>query len=374
MAGAVRRNLIRFRDHQINFLFHHLGPNLKIMTALIEFKHLLAKHQAEIDAGTLVKDRDGNMTPMTRERVAEMTAAFTNADFGGLNLAREGHSPTVPFMKSDPERPAQRRSATAQHLARLLLLAPDWTESNVQTLWKTFPGLNRDKAERSVYQQMWARVFLRAGAAIVLFNYLMSLGDDDDFAERYQKAWKSGRLRWLDVDITPIARKLGADADRRTYFSLLGHFKDPIKWLYNDKPGERDVVLPTRAMKHKASILVGPILEAAEGSDWADRPFTTWREFFGIDDKGIYQTTRAGHYRAGQPKGGKDQWQTVAFRWGGADHSVGVAQIPSFVLNQAKGVLPIPVQNLTGFAMGEMDMFSAWAKSLGFATGQAREE
>jgi len=43
-------------------------------------------------------------------------------------------------------------------------------------------------------------------------------------------------------------------------------------------------------------------------------------------------------------------------------------QLPSFLTSQAKGVLPIPVQNGVGFLAGEMDGFDALTKSVGLMT------
>ena len=50
-------------------------------------------------------------------------ANLINDDFGGLHLQRMGRNPTW------------------QHILRLFLLAPDWTESNVRTMVKAINAL-----------------------------------------------------------------------------------------------------------------------------------------------------------------------------------------------------------------------------------------
>ena len=86
----------------------------------------------------------------------------------------------------------------------------------------------------------------------------MALIDDDDeetkgandrFIRNYQDAWKDGQMRWMDLNITPIYKALGGKTLKRKYFSLLGHFKDPVKFVARDKPTERvriGLVSPTR--------------------------------------------------------------------------------------------------------------------------------
>ncbi len=177
----------------------------------------------------------------------------------------------------------------------------------------------------------------------------------------YRRQWEEGNLRWLDVDITPLAKAAGAKVERRQrkYFSVLGHFRDPVKF----------VVHPVKSAKHKSSVLGSFVLEALTGTDWAGRGFTTFSEILGIDDKGTYK--RSGKksdgstYEEGDPKGGQLAGQTVS--WGNRG-ALEYSQIPSFMLAQGKGVLPIQIQNLIGFLAGEMDGFDAVTKSMGLMT------
>ena len=68
------------------------------------------------------------------------------------------------------------------------------------------------------------------------------------------------------------------------------------------------------------------------------------------------------------------RFETVADVYGGAQHALTLEQMPSFALSQVKGTFPIPVQNASGFLMGEMDGFTSLAKSLGFAVSRSRDE
>lgn len=324
MAREIKNGLVALRDQQINYLFHRLGPNLKVMAGLLEYRHQLRKNRKKLESGAI-----------TKEEIASLAADVANDDFGGLNLQK------------------MRRNPTTQHAARLLLLAPDWTESNVRSMVKAF----KTGSEGKVYRALWGRVLLRAGGATVLWNAIMAgFDDEEDFWSMYQKAWDQGGLRWTSMDITPIYRGLGGDSEKRKWFSFLGHFRDPIKFIIH----------PAQSAKHKSSILAGAVLEALEGTDWKGQTFTTFDELLGIDDKGLYKTTRKGKYEKGDPKGGKLAGQTVAWKFGGG--AIDPEQVPSFLLNQARGLTPIQVQNLIAWLYGEIDGFDAMSKSLGLTT------
>jgi len=335
-ARGAKSALVKLRDQQADFLFHRLGPHLKAAAFLLEYRHLLKKYQSKLEAGTVAK-----------EDLAKIAADLANDDFGGLNLDFEG------------------RSHTARQIARFLMLAPDWTESNVRTMLKALTGGIRGRE----YRTMWLRVGLRAGLATILFNALMAGFEDDDdpeskdFWERYQAAWEEGNLRVLELDITPIYRGLGGQDQKRKYFSILGHFRDPIKFIMH----------PGKSAKHKVSVLGGIGLEALEGSDWAGRPFTTYAELMGMDDKGQYKTSRRNRdgtwaYRRGEPKGGKMKGQTVSWRTESRKGAIGLEQLPSFMISQGNGLMPIQVQNMAAWLAGEMDGFDALTKSLGLMT------
>ena len=110
------------------------------------------------------------------------------------------------------------------------------------------------------------------------------------------------------VDITPIYKLLGGRSERRKYFSIFGHFTDPLKFMIH----------PLQSAKHKKSIVAGMFFDALDGKDWAGRRYTTYKELLGIDtEKGFYKTTRKGKFKKGDPKSGKLAGQTVTFDFKG---------------------------------------------------------
>ncbi|KKM86132.1 hypothetical protein LCGC14_1282050 [marine sediment metagenome] len=300
-AFQVLRNI---RDKQTDFLFKRLGPYLKVQTALLEYRHELNKQKSRIESGAT-----------TRREVADNVANLINDDFGGLNLQRLGIDPRT------------------WQIARFLMLAPDWTISNVRTMTKAFKAGDQG----AMYRAFWGRVLGKLLGATVLWNVIMAALDDDNAWERYQKAWKAGNLRWLDVDVTPIYRALGGREDRK-YFSVLGHFRDPLKFL----------VHPFRSAKHKGSVLTRMSLDVASGQDWRGREFTSVTELFG--GEGI-----------------------TKFTVGGAG-VLEPTQILSFLVYELGGTQPIQIQNAVGFLLGEVDAFDALTKSAGLMTGSVKEQ
>jgi len=337
-VGAARNAVVAARDQQTAFLFNRLGPYLKAQTALLELRHLMHKHRAELEGGGV-----------SVKELATIAANMANDDFGGLNLQRMGRNPKV------------------QHLMRLLLLAPDWTESNVRSMYKAFTRGREGQA----YRDMWKRVGARAGLLTVLANLIMAgLDDEEDdpagrsFLSRQKASWKAGNLRFLEVDITPMARAFGGSRDQRYYFSILGHFRDPVKFLLH----------PVTSLKHKGSPVLAIGQEALTGTDWAGRPFTSFDELAGFDDKGLYKASRMradGTFTyPGMERGGQMRGQTV--KWSGRRGPLEYKQIPSYLLSQLAGMMPIQVQNLMGWSTGEIDAFSAVAKSFGFMAASTR--
>ena len=215
-----------------------------------------------------------------------------------------------------------------------------------------------DSAKRRLYQKFWAGVLYKGAIMTVLSNFLLAGGDWDDFAENYSTAWEAGNLRWMATDITPIYKLFGSDTKERHYFTPIGHFKDVFKFIR----------YPFRSMIGKGSVLGRMFLSAALGQDWAGRRYTEFSELLGIDDKGIYKTSRKGKYTKGDPKGGKLAGSTVT--WGGRSGPVGPSQLPSYALSSARGVLPVQFQNFISFISGEMNGISAILNSLGFGVTQ----
>ena len=339
VAGHLAKGINWLRMKNEDWLFGKLGPYLKVQAYLLEYAAGVKKNKKALEAGVI-----------TLDDIAATAAKLANDDFGGLHLRRMGRNPTL------------------QHIFRLLALAPDWTESNVRSAVKAFK-LN---GEGRVYRAFWARIAAKGLLAIIFFNFLMSLFDDEkDFLERYREAWKNGKMRWMDIDITPLYRAMGGKADKRKYFSLFGHFKDPVKFIARDKfkePALKDVPDPVRSLlksaKYKGSVITRIFADGITGKDWKGSEFTTILELLGTDDKGVYVTSRKGKYEKGDPKGGKLKGKLTKWSMGGV-RPLGLEQVPSFLVYELRQTSPIQVQNGISYLLGQMDGFDAILKGAG---------
>ena len=329
-SKVVKDKIVKLRERQADFLFGELGAGLKAKAFTIEFRNHMKSHPS-----------------MDPDEAAKHVANLINDDFGGLHLQRMGRSPTV------------------QHVFRLLALAPDWTESNVRTMVKSVSA--GGKAETELYRRFWAGILTKGIALTAISNLIFAAFDDDDedakswwqrFVRNYQMAWKQGRLRHLDVDITPLYRALGGKEENRRYFSIIGHFKDPMKFIFH----------PVISAQHKGSIVYRTFYEAMAGVDWAQRRFTTTPEILGLDtEKGYYLSGK----KEGEPKFGKLRGKTVT-RERGPKGPLGYSRIPSYLLSQAKGSQPVQIQNLIGWMAGETAAFDAMARSMGLGVSRGR--
>ncbi len=291
-------------ERQTRFLFGKFGAGLKAQAAILEYMNSLMA-----------------FPQWTDQYRAKMISEYVNDAFGGLNLAR---------MERDP---------TVQHIFRLGALAPDWMESNFNQFAKGFG--TRDKGK--LYRRMWASVLARGMTATIAANLLMSAFDDKSFLERYKEAWKAGKLRWLDVDITPLAEALGAEPGKRRYFGIFGQFADGLSWILH----------PANTIDHKASPIANILVEALEGTDWKQDPFTSWQELTGL--------TADGRLKGKLTKPAKS---SGPIEWG---------QIPSFAINQTLSKMPIFAQNILGYVTGQLDGFDALTKGVGLRTASVRE-
>jgi hypothetical protein len=268
----------------------------------------------------------------------------------------------------------------------MLLLAPDWTESNMNTAIKAFKSGN----EGRVYRRMWRRIVTRFMSAQVLWNFLFAAGGDpEEYLKLVDEAIKAGtgsrakgwtHLRWMDLDVTRFAQwadKEGyltsggwfVDEGSRKYLSSAGHFGDVPKWLVSVFGGPKKMA---RVASHKLSPVAKPVLDMLKASDYAERPYTSWSELIGTDYKGVYKQTRLGQYEFGEAKGGKLAGQTVS--WGswkrGSGWMLDFDQIPSYVLNQVMNMTPIQIQAWFDWSMGTQDTFDTLGEFGGFATSR----
>jgi hypothetical protein len=310
-AREIKDKIVNWKETQTRWLFETFGAGLKAMAFKVELRNAL-EHNKKLDPSE----------QLSNDEVAANVAGLMNADFGGLHLER------------------MERSQTAQHLIRILFLAPDWTESNIQTMYKSF----KKGEEGKLYRKFWLSVMLKGMSATVFLNFLTAGGDPEKFLEQYRAAWEAGEgsllhidiKRLTAVDITSLYDLFGwkRSDDTRKYFSILGHFVDPFKFAFQ----------PVASAKHKSSVLMGVIHDITSGTDWAGRRFTTFAELM-------------------------ETGKTVTW---GPGHPISYLEFPSFILNQLVGFTPIQIQNALGLIMGEMDAADAIMNSMGLGITQKK--
>ena len=343
--GKTSRKIGNFleelRQRQTSFLFKNFGAGLKIQAALIEFYHNREKYRGEL----------------SDEQIAQLSARLINEDFGGLNFDRMGVSKKT------------------RELLRFFLLAPDWTGSNFLTLKRfAYSVLSKKHSEehvREIYKKFWTGVVMKGIMATMLGNLMMSMlapiaGDEEDPIKRLRHAWDEDwkRLQWTGVDITPVYKLVqratgGQDDGRRRYFSLIGHFKDPIRWMID----------PGRSLIHKGSPISRVFLEAIEGQDWKGDGFTNFEELLGIDEAGYYKSDGPGR-KAGDPKGGQLRGKLTSRTKDSG--FIQYDQIPSYLLSQMKGSTPVQVQEFIAVMEGQRTWFDGINRMAGMHMAPSR--
>ena len=378
VSKDVQGFLHQLHESQTNFLFNYYGIGLKVKMATTLLHEQIAK-KPDVDVNKLAKE----------------VGEFANNSFGGLNNERNA------------------RSKKIQKWLHRLILAPDWTESNLKSLlgaigfdYSKFGeqgykhGFNQDKEQakrvRQLYQKLFAKSIVRSNVVSAIWNVLiassmmalLSSDKEDSWLDEIEKLYKdtidplldfnlddesfmSGmrkirdvavKSHFSDADISFIPEAYDKmtgkefDEDKRYYFSTAGHFKDPAKWIID----------PTTAAKHKASVLLKIALDATNGKDWQGKRFTTVDEFLGTDDKGVYQKSlpKKGIH-AGDPKGGQLKLQTVKYGLPSDNGAVQMNEMPSFVMNELMGFLPVPLHNALNLTNGELDAFTTMTRGIG---------
>ena len=253
------------------------------------------------------------------DKIAEIAARVINEDFGGLHLGRMGRNPTW------------------QKWARMLLLAPDWTESNFRMVTGLVPGLNEaiakaigdiqpPKGMSPQYAGFFRKVVLRSVATTMLLQIMLNGWEDTwEFWKEQMADEKSfKKFRWAGVDVTKIYGWLGQDLPEgeRKVFSVAGHFLDPVKIIDLD-----------RLWINKGSPLMKIYGALREGRDYAGRPFTGKGEFLATG-----KTV------------GKSYFEPVENFWD---------RLPATIVNTTLAMQPIQVQALLQGLRGEEDALTA---------------
>ena len=348
-----------FRRGQLetaSWLFNSMGANLKA-AAYLDYYDELVKDNFE----RLKTDTDGSF----RRALARKAALKTNADFGGLNLkAREGKA-------SDFMGAGGPRNPRVQMALRAMILAPDWTESNLVTVLNVLKAQNvlgqpdeLKRIEKNMYRHMWLRVGSRALAIQFVINSLLAgLDPDRDLFDMYREAGffgqegdknipKWSKFRWLDINASLLS-----PTESRKFISVFGHFGDPLKWtadFFNDSP-----IAP---LDRKGSVAMRMIVETITGADYSGRRFTTWREIMGIDyDAGVYQrktTLSDGTIKLpGESKAGK--YAGKLSRFSTKTGAVSLEQVlgGGYLWTQLFKFMPLQGRALIEFVTGQKDAF-----------------
>jgi hypothetical protein len=355
-----------FQRQTATWLFNDLGSNLKVSQAVAHLEESLIFH-----AERLKTDYDGSF----RKGLVKGIADLSNGDFGGMNSqATHGRIDTLKGLGI-----SMPRHARTTMLMRALFLAPDWTESNLMTVMRTFwkdgdmaTDDEMNNINRRLHQHMWLRVISRGLFLQITINAIMAgLDPDRDFLDLYREAGFPGysddlapkwqKLRWLDANVSLLSPN-----ESRKFISVMGHFADPFHWatdMFNEDGGFLSPIMKKGSPGAKA------VLSAMTGVDWAGRRFSSFEEFWGIDtDAGVYQRRTKqsdGTYKeAGESKAGRYKWQISHY---GLDRgSVASGELFTYTLEQLRRFLPIQTRTLMDTAMGTKDEMDLLMDLLGF--------
>jgi hypothetical protein len=248
------------------------------------------------------------------------------------------------------------RDPDLQRVAQMVLLAPDWTESNWRTVTGMIPGVNKmiDKAigdnpapkgMGDVYRKFWFGIITK-GMITVLAAQLAVVsmfGDEEDWEEYANQRAEFfnpdtfAKGRWASVDVTPVARTLGLGPTngKRIDLNVLGHFKDIMK-----------AATPVDLAKHKIS----PVARLAESmvtrTDWKGDRFRTLGELAESDN---WSLTADPYNDPKELQGWMD----------------GMQQLVLASVYNVRQSFPIPLSEIAQAAQGE----SSWLTSIGRAGG-----
>jgi hypothetical protein len=323
----------RWKRQWTNGLFGRLFAGLKAQSAAVELTVKIRKMEKKLGRG---------LTDAEIKAEAQKISRLINADFGGLHLQRMGRNPD------------------AQKVLQLLLLAPDWTESNWRTVTGMVPGLNKaiskvvgdnpaPKGMEAVYRKFWGGIAIRGVLTVLAAQYavLALFGDDEDkkeYLKQMQQAVISreefAKGRWATVDLTPVFKRIGAEPPqgKRVVFNILGHFKDILK-----------AMTPVSLAKHKASPAVRTVESFATRTDWKGDRFKTVGELWeGLSDLDPALTVEKG-------KGPRDP----------EGYFGAMSQLLAAGAYNFRQSLPIPLSEMLTGAGSESSMLASLGRSVG---------
>lgn len=155
-AGLVKKAL-EFNDYVV---WHGTHFGLKTMTALKAYDTLKTNWAKELQ-------RNPNARVPSNDELYRRAAQFANDTFGGLNLRRLADDATTELGKSFAQ---ATTSPSAQRVAQLMLMAPDWKMSTIRTFLKSVGKSSLSTREAAdLYRQY---IFRGAVLYFTLFNAL----------------------------------------------------------------------------------------------------------------------------------------------------------------------------------------------------------
>lgn len=349
-SQAAKSAVHTLAEETKKFTFEKLGAAYKLMGARAEFAGWATRNAEALREGRVTMD-DG----------AKAVASSYADLFGGQNWQRIGFDENGPTSKlmGDP---------TMRDVTGLMLNTPDWTVSKLRLFAKAFDS--GDGAD--IRRRMWARTISRAAAATVAANFAMSLFDDKDMYERYKEAWSRGWLHTADIDWTPLHNMMfGEDAanpNTRHYFGVVGALADPVSWLFQrDKTGESfDPIKGTlKHLRYRESFIGKLVDNALSAEDPVGRAFTGAGEVTGAEDRGAYKSSGPGRMK-GQPKPSLEgEFNSYKSKYQDKAGPIGFDQMPSYVLGEAMGAMPVQIQAAYGKILGQIDWSQFVGKTLG---------
>ncbi|GMV08002.1 MAG: hypothetical protein AMXMBFR53_42770 [Gemmatimonadota bacterium] len=199
----------------------HLWDNVHAGLKLHAYHSLVAEIIPDLPAGTSVR------------YAKELIASHVNDAFGGQEFLE---APSLERGHAALSEPATVRGVQAAHW---LLLAPDWTMSNIRIAGR--PILN---ARNPLHRKLGARYWRNMGVTLALLPMIVQAaihslwGDDDE--DLKPNPWENEPGREGDIDVTPIARRvsrlLGAEDDGRRRYARIGKQAKEVVRYFEDAP------------------------------------------------------------------------------------------------------------------------------------------
>ena len=128
-------------------------------------------------------------------------------------------------------------------MARRVLLAPDWTLSNLSIAADAFKGI-KNPVHRKLVWKYWRNMALSVVGTIQAIN-MATVG---------KPTWENEKGHELDIDVTPIMKKLGLldeDSKERRYVRLAKQAREVMSWVQH----------PVKIFGHKLSPMASELFK-----------------------------------------------------------------------------------------------------------------